>query len=327
MDSIKFTVSNNVSQLINQDNPNMLNIRVFRLGNTVKISQPGRLEAAIHWFACKLKIEKEITGADQIRSEGKINIQGSVTAACKKIIDKSQDEKIKGICQKLLSIACGSQEELPKTAKAPVSNKSEPSSPQKELPKTVQTEPSPIGKTLVSSTSSKPSSSDEQSNSQLAKKIIDESRTEDVKKICSGDFLVDPTDHLVHLMIERGAGRCQMDDSARQFVVARIPGFIDKVSSPEYLRAFAQKHIKHRDKDDFMHVFEKSLSTDAFKKDLQAAVDQFKRLEDKDDPFSGMQAYEAENRLRTALTIFRQSEALEVYSFPVEAMQESARVK
>ncbi len=102
--SVKFTVSNKVSEAIKQDNPTLSNIRVFQLGRTYTISQPGRLEAAIHWLACLLRIEKEITDPNQIGMEGKKTVQEPFRKACQTINEKSQDKKIKNICQKFLSI-------------------------------------------------------------------------------------------------------------------------------------------------------------------------------------------------------------------------------
>ncbi len=294
---IKFTVSNNVTQLIKQENPNVSNIRVFRLGNTFKISQPGRLEAAIHWLACKLRIEKEITQVSQFDTEERGIIQEPFRKACQTIIAKSQNGKIVGICQKLLYLGIPKAVPLSRTpGEIPVSN--------------ISGAPSPDMQSLL-----------ESPNGQLAAKIIAASGGgQEVTTICSGGFLVDPTAHLVRKMIERGAGMAMKGDGARAFVISQIPGFINNVGTAVYLREFAKDYFKDApNKSEIMAIFEKSLASPAFQRDLQAAVDKFKEKGEHSD-------YYAEGSLRIPLTIYKQSAALKEYSYPQEACLESARM-
>jgi hypothetical protein len=168
-------------------------------------------------------------------------------------------------------------------------------------------------------------SQDQTANGLLAEKIIAEGKKDnfmsrDVKEICSGDFLQDPITHLVNEMIFRGVGMCREDDSARAFVISRIPGFIEKVSSMDYLKSFAEIHYKgikdNTDKLRIMQVFEKSLKSKEFQKDLKAAVKSF-NLAKEDGNY-----YYAEDALRIALTIYRQAAQLQEYSYPEEASSE-----
>jgi hypothetical protein len=63
-----------------------------------------------------------------------------------------------------------------------------------------------------------------------------------------------------------------------------------------------------------MDVFDKSLKGSGFKEQLNRAVSHFERNE----------YYYAENELRTALTIFTQSENLKSYTYPEDASMEKA---
>lgn len=157
----------------------------------------------------------------------------------------------------------------------------------------------------------------ESSNQQLAEKIIAAKKwDENVKDICSGDFLVDPIAHLLRKMIERGVGMLRMDDGARAFIISQIPGFIEKVSSPEYLRSFAEHYFQNKsNKAEIMQTFEKSLSSEEFQQDLKLAVQQFKSLQEDSLDY-------AERFLRTSLTIYHQSAQLEEYSHPAFANME-----
>jgi len=169
---------------------------------------------------------------------------------------------------------------------------------------------------LKKDTSKIVSSTVETSNRQLAEKIISArgKEDEDVKTICSGDFFVDPTAHLVREMIERGVGRTHTDDYARSFIIGQIPGFIDKVSSPDYLRSFAEQYFENNpNKVKIMQVFEKSLANKEFQIDLKVAIKQFNSLQGE------IPLYHAENSLRIPLTIYHQSAQLKDYTYPQEA--------
>ena len=160
------------------------------------------------------------------------------------------------------------------------------------------------------------SSTVEASNRQLAEKIISArgKEDEDIKTICSGDFFVDPTAHLVREMIERSVGRARVDDDARSFIIGQVPGFIEKVSSPDYLKSFAEQYFENDpNKVKIMQVFEKSLANDEFQRDLKAAVKQFNSVQGESS------FYYAENSLRIPLTIYHQSAQLKDYSYPEEA--------
>lgn len=160
-----------------------------------------------------------------------------------------------------------------------------------------------------------------ESNSQLAEKIIAARGENDkyVKSICSGDFLVDPIAHLLREMIERGVGKGRRDDNTRAFIIGQIPGFIEKVSSPGYLRSFAEIYFKNNPNiNKIMPIFEKSLVNEEFQKHLTSAAQQFKSVQGED--FN-----HAENALRIPLTIFHQSASLMDYSYPTEGNQEMMR--
>lgn len=172
---------------------------------------------------------------------------------------------------------------------------------------------------LKKDTSKLVSSTVEASNRQLAEEIISERGEEDkyVKTICSGDFFVDPTAHLVRKMIQRGVGRAFGDDGARSFIIGQIPGFIEKVSSPDYLRSFAEQYFENDpNKVKIMQVFKKSLANEEFQSDLKTAVNQFNNVQEEGS------FYYAENSLRIPLTIYHQSAQLKEYSYPERAAQE-----
>lgn len=129
-------------------------------------------------------------------------------------------------------------------------------------------------------------------NQQLAEKIIVARAVGDpyVKSLCSGDFLIDPIAHLIKEMIERGA-RCSSDDETRVFIIGQIPGFMEKATSPKYLRKFAAVYFKDDpNRVEMMRVFEKALSDEKFQSTLVS-------VRSSDD---------AEHALRTALAIFKQ---------------------
>lgn len=152
------------------------------------------------------------------------------------------------------------------------------------------------------------------SNHDLAQKIIAAKGKDDkdLQSICSGDFLIDPTAHLVSKMIKRGVGGARKDDPARSFIVSQIPDFIEKVSSPDYLRTFAEKYFEnHLNKTEIMQFFEGSLANEEFQRDLKTAVEQW-----------GEDSFQAEGALRTPLTIFDQSAQLKEYSYPKAASRE-----
>jgi hypothetical protein len=137
-----------------------------------------------------------------------------------------------------------------------------------------------------------------------------------IKNICSGDFLVDPTAHVLREMVKRGVGGARMDDGARAFIIGQIPGFIEKVNSPDYLRSFAEHYFENNpNKTKIMQIFENSLSNQEFRRDLQSAVQQFNSVQE--DVF-----YYAENSLRIPLTIYHQSAQLKEYSYPESANME-----
>ncbi len=119
-------------------------------------------------------------------------------------------------------------------------------------------------------------------NRQLAEKIVADRAASDnkyVRQIClSDDFYKDPTAHLINEMIERGVGMCRMDDGARSLVIGKIPGFIEKVKSPDYLRSFALEYFKNNPGlDKIMDVFDKSIKGSVFKNQLNRAVSHFER--------------------------------------------------
>jgi hypothetical protein len=161
------------------------------------------------------------------------------------------------------------------------------------------------------------SSAVESSNRQLAESIIAARGEEDqdVKAICSGKFLADPIAHLIHEMIKRGAGRARLDDGARAFVISKIPGFIEKVGSLDYLREFAEHYFdENPNKTEILQFFETSLSNVEFQIALNAAVEKFNSAHGKHPAL-----YYAENSLRTPLTIYPQSARLKEYACPEEA--------
>jgi hypothetical protein len=132
-----------------------------------------------------------------------------------------------------------------------------------------------------------------------------------VKEIrLSNDFYKDPVAHLLNKMIKRGVGRACTDDGARSFVMSEIPGFIEKVNSPDYLRSFALEYFKDRQElDKIMDVFDNSIKGAEFKQQLNKVVSLFEKN----------QYYVAERELRTALMIFPQSKKLVSYTYPIEA--------
>jgi hypothetical protein len=160
-----------------------------------------------------------------------------------------------------------------------------------------------------------------EANRKLAEKIIAEHGNDNyVKKICSNEnFIKDPIAHLVNEMIQRWVGRCRMDDGARATVVGEIPGFIETVSSPEYLKAYAVTFFKNEpNADKIMAVFEKSITSNNFKADLAEAKSCFEAAQKN----SRGGYYHAENELRIALTVFYQSKQLQAYRCPDDASLE-----
>lgn len=169
----------------------------------------------------------------------------------------------------------------------------------------------------LSSSMFTPSAEEEIANAQLAEAIISEAKKEHpdivdhVKKICSENFLKDPTAHLVIEMIHQGVGGMFTANEARAFVVSRIPHFLEKVSSIEYLRSVAKHFFKEKtNQSKIMKCFEKSLESKLFLADLESGVSEFKRAND----FSSF--YHAEAELRIPLTIFTQSLRLKEYRPP-----------
>jgi hypothetical protein len=157
------------------------------------------------------------------------------------------------------------------------------------------------------------------SNCQLAGEIIAARGGGDkyVKTICSADFLVDPIAHLVHEMIQRELGGARMDDPARAFVIGQIPNFIEKVSSLDYLRSFAERYFENDpNKGEIIQVFERSLSNAEFQRDLKFAVKEFNDVQEQDS------FCYAENVLRIPLTIYGQSANLKEYSSPKNQLAE-----
>ena len=124
------------------------------------------------------------------------------------------------------------------------------------------------------------------------------------------EFYKDPTAHLINKMMERGFGMGSRSDAVRSFIISKIPGFLEKVKSPDYLRSFALEYFKDSPElDKIMGVFDKSINGSEFKKELNLAVAHFEKKE----------YHEAEKQLRVALTIFSQSKNLETYKYPVRA--------
>ncbi len=164
-------------------------------------------------------------------------------------------------------------------------------------------------------------SSPNQPNKALAKEMIKSSKKykKEVKQICQNDsFYQDPIAHLINEMISRGVGRCRSDDFARAEVMEKIPGLVEKATSSEYLKEFAITHYKdHPKKAEILKIFEESLETDQFKKDLQAARDSYKRYQEKKENFS-----EVERVLGIPLTIFKQAKGLNTYEHPEESCEE-----
>lgn len=155
-------------------------------------------------------------------------------------------------------------------------------------------------------------------NAQLAKQIIAKSDNNiKVKDICSDNFLMNPTDHLIYEMVTRGVGRCRTDDHARAFVMGEIPGFIEKATSPYYLRAFATKYFfQEQNQSEIMKIFEKSLSNHDFQKKIKSAIKNFETANNNEKQEKFQRYNVAENSLRIALTIFNQSAMLNEYVTP-----------
>jgi hypothetical protein len=146
-------------------------------------------------------------------------------------------------------------------------------------------------------------------NEKLSLKLM-EGKGRHIQAIClHKNFAINPTDHLIREMIERYVGRSSPSDYARAFIIGSIPGFIEKFSSLRYLRTFAVSYFKDNpNKIEISQIFEKSLLSEAFQKDLQTAVDHFKTcIESKGD------FHESEKLMREVLTIFYQSKMLEEY--------------
>lgn len=169
--------------------------------------------------------------------------------------------------------------------------------------------------------------SDPEANRKLAEKIISNNQgSEYVKEFCTAeDFIQDPTAFLIKEMIDRGVGRARMDDGARAIVIGQIPDFIDKVGNVEYLKAFGLTYFKkHPNYEKAIAVFEKSLSCDVFKRDLNQAVTLFRKCQQATDQDKNY--HSAEDDLRIPLTIFRQADELEEYTFPEDSSMECACV-
>lgn len=173
-----------------------------------------------------------------------------------------------------------------------------------------------------------------EANRQLANAIISSIGNtkcdlyKDVQEICTSEgFLRKPTVRMVALMIHRGVGRSATKDCAFAYIIGRIPGFIDQVGSPDYLRHFAIRRFNGCDnKDEILKIFEKSLASEEFQLNLKQAVACFHEcekeasdedLQDFDLPFE-----RAERALRTPLTIFVQAERLKVYTSPSAAREQ-----
>lgn len=170
-------------------------------------------------------------------------------------------------------------------------------------------------------------------NSELAKTIIEAAgdefietyrpvneRTDYIRIICNEDFVKDPTARLIDLMIDRYVGRAGRDDGARVFVVRQIPGFIEKASSLEYLREFANKRFQQNpNKTKILEVFEKSLGSQLFVTTLTKATQGCTKAKADQD---NTMWRSAENNLRLALTIFRQSAKMEEFSIPKQFYME-----
>jgi hypothetical protein len=116
-------------------------------------------------------------------------------------------------------------------------------------------------------------------------------------------------------MIKRGVGTACTDDGPRSFIINQIPGFFEKVTSPDYLRPFAEHYFENEsNKIEIMQIFEKSLSSEEFRKDLQNIKELTLDTMLEEDVF-----YSVESSLRILLTIYHQSAELQVYSYPEDA--------
>jgi hypothetical protein len=146
-------------------------------------------------------------------------------------------------------------------------------------------------------------STEEMNNSKLATEIIKKRNDLHVIALCkSPGFLMNPTYHLISEMIERGTGMARTDDDARAFVITQIPGFIENLSSPDYLSSFAEFYFtSNPQKEIIIKIFEKSVLTEEFQNDLKLAVEKFKGAKKEDELYLGEQA------LRVPLTIYVQS--------------------
>lgn len=150
-------------------------------------------------------------------------------------------------------------------------------------------------------------------NRQLAEKIIAAKGKEDkcIQVICSTDFVIDPTAHLINEMIKRNVGMCCEDDCSRAFIMGQIPDFMEKVCSPDYLRSFAVSYFKNDpNRLKIIQIFERSLLNDAFQSALKDSVEYFNKAHGN--------YFSAESSLRNALTIFGQSAQLQEYAYPVQ---------
>ncbi len=164
-----------------------------------------------------------------------------------------------------------------------------------------------------------------QSNKKLSKQIRQSNKNnKDVRHICRNkQFYIDPIVYLMDEMIKRGVGRARLDDHARALVIEKIPHFVENATSPIYLRAFAIYHFKDHPKLlNIMKIFEKSLETDQFKKDMQVAKESYATYHKEKGSFGVV-----EKSLGIPLTIFAQAAQLKVYTFSEESSLENGAIK
>ncbi len=117
---------------------------------------------------------------------------------------------------------------------------------------------------------------------------------------------MNPIDHLVKEMINRGRLSSRDDDIARFFVISKIPNFVDTVKSIDYLTSFAERYFEKNDKKSaIIEVFNNSLVSEEFQKDLQVVP-----------PSTADYFWNADDYLRIVLRIFPLSQKKEKYWSP-----------
>jgi len=122
-------------------------------------------------------------------------------------------------------------------------------------------------------------------------------------------YLNTSTFEMVNIMIDRGAGRCRIDDADRASYISQKPNFINEVSSIDTLRSIAHsRYSKNENKDKIMETIENSFNDTDFKTTLNNATNELQSAVDQKDEIA-LQNAEAE--LRVVLEVFNQAEQLQ----------------